>query len=688
MERRVRFRTGVILTLIFFISAVFVFRLYKIQETDGQEIDAQMLSAYTYQTTVKAARGNILDRNGEVLVSNRASYNIEIVYYVFFNGESPNESLLKLVNLCKELGIAYTDHLPISREKPYTYTLDSTSQTWQDAFKTYLSSWDWDSDISAQTLMKLMKDAYKIPDTWTEEEAREVIGLRYELSLRTCTSLEQYVLAYDVTSEQLAAIMELSIPGVVVETTTVREYQTPYAAHILGHIGLMNDEEVAQYQEEGYPLDAKVGKDGIEQAFESYLHGTDGVKTTTIAADGTILDEHYITTPEAGDNVELTIDIDVQAAAEDALEDVILDLRENGVGSDEEGKDAEGGAVVVVECKTGEVLASASYPTFDPGTYSQNFNALLEEEYGPLFNRALLQTYPPGSVYKMVTAIAAIDDAGISRYLQIEDKGVYTRYEGYQPKCHIYTSTGTTHGVINMMQALSVSCNYYFYEVGRQTGITAMDLVAKGLGLGEATGVELPESVGYRANAETKALLHKDDETQSGWYDADTIMAAIGQSENKFTPMQMACYTAALANRGTRYEATFLSRVFSADYSQVIREHEPTVASRLAISQDAIACVQEGMELAATEGTAATYLKDYPIKVCAKTGTAQHGDSGSDHASFVCYAPADDPEIAIAVYVEKGAQGGNLARVATAVMDVYFNRSQENDTIQQENLLS
>ena len=687
MERRIRFRGYVVLTLIVLLAAVFTFRLYKLQDRPDEAVDEQMLSAYTYQTTVKAARGNLLDRNGTVLVSNRASYNIELVYYVFFNGATPNESLLKLVELCQELGIDYTDHLPISEEKPYSYTLEDTSTLWQDYFKTYLSSRDWDPDISAQNLMKLMKKAYNIPNTWTEEQARQVIGLRYELSLRTCTSLEQYVLAYDVSSEQLASLMELSIPGVVVETTTVREYHTPYAAHILGRVGPMDPEELAQYQDKGYSMDARVGKEGFEKAFEDYLHGTDGLKSTTIASDGTILDEHYAVQPKSGANVELTIDIGVQAAAEKALKEVILDLQENGVGTNKEGKDAKAGAVVVTECKTGQVLACASYPTFDLSTYTQNFNALMEQADGPLYNRALQTAYPPGSIYKMVTAIAAIDEGGIGRYYEVEDKGIYTYYDTYQPKCHIYTSQGITHGVVNMMQALSVSCNYYFYEVGRQIGISAIDVVAKGLGLGEPTGVELPETAGFRANPVVKARLYANDETQKDWYDADTLMAAIGQSENRMTPLQMACYTATLANKGVRYQATFLNRVFSSDYTHLIAKSEPTVAGRLQISQDALDCVQEGMEQAATEGTAATYLHNYPIKVCAKTGTAQHGAEGSDNASFVCYAPADDPQIAIAVYIEKGAQGGNLARVATAIMDEYFSQGSTADTASRENLV-
>lgn len=689
MERRIRFRGGVMIAAIALLLVVFVFRLYKLQDPQNQPQQEETLRAYTYQTTVKAARGNILDRDGTVLVSNRASYNVEINYYVFFNGESPNESLLELVELCRELGLDYSDHLPISLKKPYSYTLEDYGSDWQSHFKSYLTARDWDSDISAQNLMKLMKENYSIPDEWSEEDARAVIGLRYELSLRTCTTLSQYVLAYDVSGEELAALRELSVPGVVVSTTTVREYNTKYAAHILGRVGLMNPEEYAVYKEQGYPMDALVGKEGLEKSFEEYLHGSDGLKTTTVAADGTILDEKFLTEPQSGNNVELTIDIDVQKAAEDALESTILDLRENGVGANKEGQDAEGGAAVVISCKTGEVLACASYPTYDPSTFNQKFTELSTQKVGPLLNRAVY-TYPPGSVYKMVTAIAAVDSAEIGRHFEIEDQGIYTRYEGYQPKCHIYTSSDgrQTHGLVNMMEALSVSCNYYFYEVGRRSGISAIDLVARGLGLGEKTGVEIPEYIGYRANEETKEQLHKNDADQADWYDADTIMAAIGQSENRFTPLQLACYTAALANGGVRYDATLLSRVFSSDYTQLLAEHTPEVASRVNISNEALLCIQEGMEMAAKTGTASTYLWDYPIAVAAKTGTAQHGAAGSDNCSFVCYAPADDPEIAISVYVEKGAQGGNLGQVVRAILDVYFSETYESDTLAGENTVS
>ena len=524
---------------------------------------------------------------------------------------------------------------------------------------------------------------------------------RYELELRSIegVGLENYTLAEDVDAESLAAVMELAVPGVVVENGTVREYNTTYAAHILGYIGPIWSEEAAEYREKGYSMNALVGKSGVEQAFEEYLHGSSGIKRTTVSSTGEILNRYYVTEPVPGNNVELTIDISLQAVAEQALEKVILDLRENGVGRNKEGKDARGGAVVVQMCKTGEILAMASYPTYDLATRAENAVALNEDETAPMFNRALA-AYPPGSVYKMVTAIAAVDMGGFDPGYIIEDKGLYTFYESFQPKCHIWSlANPRTHGKINLMEAIAYSCNYYFYEVGRltydsykkETGNNPFDIVAKALGLGEPTGIELPEDTGARANAEEKNNQYAGED--AGWFGADVLQAVIGQSLNKFTPLQLACYASALANKGTRYEATLLSRVVSWDYQDLIEESKPVVASTLEISEKALNALDQGMRMTASIGTAEQYLRDYPIPIACKTGTAQWQGttstgsfSGSDHASFVLYAPADNPEIAISVYVERGSQGGNLANVCIPILDAYFSSSAKYETVATENI--
>ena len=688
MRYNIKLRLGLFLAVFGILIGAYAYRLIQLQVVSPRKTSTGT-GTYTYDTRVTAARGEILDRNGNVLVTNRASYNLIITGYALFNSESPNESLRQLVRLCRELNIDYTDHLPVTRAKPYEYETTSYSDTWNNYFRSFLRQNDWDADVSAAQLIKLMRSRFRIPNDWTDEEVRGVLGLRYELDLRNYTSLSTYTLLTDVDATQLAELMELNTPGMQVQASTVREYNTAYAAHILGRTAAMSPEEWEIYKEKGYAMDAYVGKDGLEKAFEEQLHGTDGVLRTTVDREGNIVSQYYAVEPKAGSNVEITLDINYQRITEAALEDYILDLRENGVGTKHEGKDAEGGAVVVLDVKTGAVLASASYPTFNLATFSKDYNELVKEQYSPMLNRALMQAYPPGSIYKMSTSIAALNDHIITNYTTVEDKGKYEFYEDYQPACYLYTASGQTHGVINCRQALAVSCNYFFYEVGRLTGWERMDETAKALGLGEATGVELRETTGWRANPESKKALYSDPGFQV-FTAGDTISMAIGQSENRFSPLQMAVYTAALANRGVRYKATFLNRIISADYQELLYEMEPTVASRLEISDEAYEVYTQGMREAVTasNGTANKVFGDYPVAVCAKTGTAQHGVAGSDHASFVCYAPADDPQIAIAVYVEKGAQGGSLGTIARTIFDAYFATVSENDTVAPENAVN
>ena len=688
MERRARFRTGVFVAVILVIMALFTFRLYALQ-TSLTEEEIRTSNSLTIWTTVDAARGKILDRNGTVMVGNRASYNLIMIGYVFFNGPSPNESLLELLALCDELGIDVESDFPVSETRPYTYTLEDYSEAWQSYFRKFLTSRGWDPDMSAQNLMRNLREDYNIPDGLTEEEAYRLIAVRFELELRTIEGmpLDNYILARDVSSEDLAAVMELGVPGVLVETTTVREYNTTYAAHLLGHTGSMDAYEYENLYPD-YAMDAVVGKEGVEYTFEKYLHGTDGLLETTILSTGEVLEQKYLSTPEPGNNVELTIDLGLQMTAENALAQVIQNLQENGVGSQKEGKDADSGAVVVLDATNNEVLAMASYPTYDPARYNLDFNELAEADGNPLLNHALQGLYPPGSIYKMVTAIAAMEFANVGAYYQVTDQGVFTKYElqGYAPACYIWRSSGRTHGTVNMMQALAVSCNYYFYEVGLQVATENVDYVAERLGLGEPTGIELYEETGTRANAETKAEIFAGTDMEA-WVDGDKLQASIGQSLNSFTPLQMACYVSTLANQGARYKATLLSRVVSWDYQDLILESQPEIASQLDMDEKTIACINEGMKMTVSDysGTANSYLSDYPISIAAKTGTAQHGSGGSDNASFVCYAPADDPQIAIAVYVEHGAQGGNLANVVRPILDAFFSQESKYETTYNEN---
>lgn len=699
MERITRVRVGIVLALFCLVLGLFVLKLYDLQivETGGVVNNTK---TFTTETRVKAARGQILDRNGNVLVSNRASYDLVFNHYVICSAEDTNGLLLQLVRMCRELDIAYIDNLPVSKTAPFSYTLSDYNSTWQGYFQAYLpKKGGLDSDISAPLLISKLRGVYRIPESWSDEDARAVIGLRYELDLRQgITNLPNYVFLEDAGSDALAAILEMNIPGLNAEATTVREYNTKYAAHILGFVGAMTADQWETYKKvEGYYMDTLVGQDGLEEAYEEYLHGTDGIRVDVVTADGTLVDSYYKEgyEPKAGQNVELSIDLNLQTASEDALEDLITELRQSGENLAEgekkpDGSDAEGGAVVVMDVKTGQILACASYPTYDLSTFRENYNTLSQDKTAPLFNRALLATYPPGSTYKMSMVIAGIDSGTITKDEEIRDDGKFRKYEelGYAPNCLVWSNYGYTHGYVNAMAALEDSCNYYFYVLGDKMDIDDIDATAKALGLGESTGVELFERTGYRANKETKALLYSGDRAR--WYAADQVSASIGQSDNRFTPLQLCVYTATLANRGTRYRATFLSRVISSDYDSVAYTNEAEILSQFYISDEAYAAYTEGMRRVVTDGTGYSTFGKYPIAIAAKTGTAQTdaGNAYSDNGAFVLYAPYEAPEIAVVVYGEKAGHGTTMGRIAKKITDVYFADELHGDVTVGENEIS
>ncbi len=698
MERITRLRAQIMIVVFAVIVLFFGFKLYDLQiiQTGGSTDNTTIFTTYT---RVKAARGDILDTNGNILVRNRASYDLVMNHYVMLTADGTNGYLYKLMERCIESGIDYTEHFPISRERPFVYTLGDYNPSWQSYFQIYLNGLDLDSDITAPLLVKRLREHYKIPAEWSEEMARRVIGLRYEMDLRGCVgSLPNYIFLTDVSDEDLSAIVELNIPGLMVEASTVREYSSKYAAHILGFVGPMDAEQWETYKKDpDYAMDSEIGQAGFEKAFEEYLHGVDGMRVDEVTTDGTLVRSYYEQEPKAGSNVEVAIDINLQRAAEDGMERVIEALRNapnEKDGDEPDGKDAEGGAVVAMDVKTGQVLVCASYPSYDPATYFENYEEILETDFDPLYNRALLGVYPPGSTYKMSMVVAGIDSGVITSQTPIYDKGTFTKYEssGFAPKCLYLTNYGMIHQDLVAAEALQVSCNYFFYDLGDKIGLSAMDNTAKALGLGEPTGIELPENTGHRANAETKKLLYTGD--KAGWYQADQITAAIGQSDNRFTPMQLCSYAATLANRGTRYKATFLNRVVSDDYRTLLAQSETTVLSTLDISDDAYLAYSTGMQLvtkrtADWSGTAYSTFKDYPINVAAKTGTAETGIRGtSDNGAFVCYAPAEDPQIAIAIYGEKAGHGSSLAEIARDMLDIYFEVGEIGDVITYENQVS
>lgn len=715
MERMTRLRARILLGLFAFIMVLYAMRLFNLQiiSTDG---NTDNTTYYTTVTTVRAARGDILDRNGKVLVGNRASYDLVFNHFVIKSADNRNEYLYTLLKKCEELGVEHQDHLPVTTTRPFEYTLSDYSTAWQGYYQNYMSDRSWDPDVTAPLLIEKMRELYKIPAEWTEEEARAVIGLRYEFDLRGVTKLPSYVFISDVDSENLAAILELNTPGLMVESSTVREYHTTYGAHILGYMGAMTDAEWQENQKLGYSMDADVGKSGFEQAFETYLHGIDGQRLDKVTKEGTIVSQQYLEgkEPVAGNNVETTIDIDLQKVAEDALAKRMKELTDPNIntGGEGEGIDAQGAAVVVMKVKTGEILACASYPTFNLATMKEDWDAINSDDLKPLFNRAFGATYAPGSTYKMCTLVAAMENvygptnpkAGQPIYAPGEtifDTGVFSHddFPNFHPTCLFYSSSYGSHGDLTAQDALKVSCNLFFYELGYRMTIDMMDETAKGFGLGEPTGIELTEKVGWRANEASKKASYKNS-ADTAWNGGDRVLCAIGQSENRFTPLQLAVYTCTLANQGTRYRATFLNRVTSSDYRTLVYSNSPEVVSKMNISDTTYNTYVDGMRRVVTMigGTATTCFggpKDedntqWPSKitVCAKTGTAQHSSGGSDHGVFVCFAPMDDPQVAIAIFGEKTAHGSSMAPVAEPILKAYFEMVDASEVYTYENGLS
>ena len=715
MERMTRLRARILLGLFAFIMVLYAMRLFNLQiiSTDG---NTDNTTYYTTVTTVRAARGDILDRNGKVLVGNRASYDLVFNHFVIKSADNRNEYLYTLLKKCEELGVEHQDHLPVTTTRPFEYTLSDYSTAWQGYYQNYMSDRSWDPDVTAPLLIEKMRELYKIPAEWTEEEARAVIGLRYEFDLRGVTKLPSYVFISDVDSENLAAILELNTPGLMVESSTVREYHTTYGAHILGYMGAMTDAEWQENQKLGYSMDADVGKSGFEQAFETYLHGIDGQRLDKVTKEGTIVSQQYLEgkEPVAGNNVETTIDIDLQKVAEDALAKRMKELTDPNIntGGEGEGIDAQGAAVVVMKVKTGEILACASYPTFNLATMKEDWDAINSDDLKPLFNRAFGATYAPGSTYKMCTLVAAMENvygptnpkAGQPIYAPgetIYDTGVFSHddFPDFHPTCLFYSSSYGSHGDLTAQDALKVSCNLFFYELGYRMTIDMMDETAKGFGLGEPTGIELTEKVGWRANEASKKASYKNS-ADAAWNGGDRVLCAIGQSENRFTPLQLAVYTCTLANQGTRYRATFLNRVTSSDYRTLFYSNSPEVVSKMNISDTTYNTYVDGMRRVVTMigGTATTCFggpKDedntqWPSKitVCAKTGTAQHSSGGSDHGVFVCFAPMEDPQVAIAIFGEKTAHGSSMAPVAEPILKAYFEMVDASEVYTYENGLS
>lgn len=633
--------------------------LYDAQVVHGSENRARSITSNTASETVTASRGIITDRNGKVLVSNRLAYTLVVDKSSFGKDEATlNDAIWQLIQLCQEQGVTWNDTLPMTTGS----SPQLTSKSLTESFREYLDDNKLPTDGGSAEVLAAMRKLYKVDDSYTDAQARLIVGVRYELDGRS-----SYTFAEDVSTELLGRITDGKYRGVTIKTAAARVYNTKLAAHILGTVGAIWQEEwrsdestgYVGYADKGYNMNDLVGKDGVEKAFEEYLHGKDGKRLITTDENGKITGELYTREPQPGGTVALTIDIDLQQVVEDTLASTIQ-------GMIDKDSNERGGAAAVIQVGTGEVLAMASYPTYDLETFNQDYDELVKDERLPMFNRATQGVYAPGSTFKLCTSVAALEEGIITPSTIIEDKGIYTYYVDPQPMCWIWRQAHTTHGRINVSQAIVDSCNYFYYEVGRLTGIKKLDEYATAFGLGQSTGIEIGDVSGVLASPEWAEAHDRE------WTDGQTITAAIGQSYNLFTPLQLANYVATLVSGGEHYEAHLLKNVKSYDNSRVIDVYGKGPLNDLNISDSTMAAVTKGMHDLTYDSLRSAFSRCV-VEAGAKTGSAQVGTDIAN-GTFVAYAPYDDPEIAIAIVVEKGGSGSLLANAAVDIINAWFTR--------------
>ena len=684
---------AVLFTVLMIVYLVF---LYKLQIVEGEIYYNRSSELTSTERTVTAARGNILDRYGRVLVSNAECYNIKIDTEKLFANEDPNRVILELINMVSGYGDSYTDDLPITKTPPFEYDPNMT-EIQRTMLEAYFVRQGLPENCTAIELMSYMRTRYEIDNSYSAEEMRVIAGVRYSINVRYAINTADYIFVQDASMKLITSIMENKLTGIEVERAYVRQYSTEYAAHILGYTGLMTQEEFEKYSLLNYSTDATVGKDGVEYAFENYLHGQDGKVIETRTASGTIVSTVYTKEPVPGNHVYLTIDSVLQEQVERILNRGVNIMIENVQQERAEGlargdydpdlkDEITGAAAVVVDVNTGEPLALASWPTYDVTTIIENYQELLETPNAPLFNRALMGAYAPGSAFKPCTSIAALSKGIINTEYKVKCQGVFTKYsaEGYAPECWIWNSTKEhlTHPEENVTDALRDSCNYFFYTIGNDLGVDDMGEYAHAFGLGVSTGIELVETLGNMSNRQNHM-----DYQGTEWRIGDTLQAAIGQSDSIFSPLQIAEYCATIANKGTRYSASILKYIRNYDYSEKLYEREPEVLSVVESADYNWAAVHEGMWKVLNDYINAANVEVWascPWRVAGKTGTAQKGEGIRNDGIFICFAPYSKPEVAIAVVVERGGAGANTEFMARQIMDAYITIKGYSDTSEHE----
>jgi len=656
-------------------------RLVDLQLVNGAKYAQKSESRLVRSVAVAAPRGEILDRYGRTLVTNRMGFSVQFQKTAAGDDEI-NRTILSLINLMDEYGQKYIDSLPLN-PLGTDFTLEEYEGEKREEKIARLCKDAKVKEHTAPAFFEALCKKYKVSDQYSPEEKRKIVGVRYEMSSRNFSISNPYTFASDVDMSVVMIIRERSMEfeGVNIVTGSVREYvYDNLASHILGRVGIIYQEEYEQLKDENYGMNDIIGKDGMEKYLEKHIRGKDGrssVEQTFEGKTALITDE---IAPVAGNDAILTIDADVQLAAEQSLQQTIQSLQ----NSDTRGSKAAAGACVAVDVNTGEIIAIANYPSFNPKTFDEDYTKLYKNPLKPMFNRAVSGAYEPGSTFKLLTSIAALEENVVSPFETIEDKGVY-EYYGQKFNCWIYSDTGRTHGNVNISDAIRDSCNYYFYEMGRLLGVEKIVEYGKKIGLGEYTGIEIEgETKGTLASPQYKQKVF-----DQKWFPGDTLQMAIGQSFNLFSPLQLAGYTATIANGGTRYKLHLLKNVRDKKTGEETLSTEGQVLGTIDMKDSTKQAISLGMrKVCMPGGTASNVFGDYPIEVCAKTGSAQVS-TGAANGVFVAFAPYNNPQIAVSVVIENAGSGNSVAPVARDIFDAYFklNTVSQKDNVYSKNTL-
>lgn len=670
-EKNNRIRYNIITILIYLIGIVLLAQLFNLQIIHGAEYRETSNVRLTRESVLKADRGNIKDNTGTLLARVEAQNTI-VLYKTKVNNQVLNDTILRLINLLSKNGDKYVDNF-LMDVNPYRFKL-----TEEESQKKWKKVNNINEDATAEETFNYFKNKYEIT-TDNVEDARKIMAIRYEISYQGYSNTKSIQIAQNISRNTLLEIKERNsdFPGVEITEEPKRVYPLGNtASHIIGRIGRIEEEEL-KGNEDTYDQNDIIGKSGIEYVFEEFLKGKNGVKQIDMDVEGTITNEYIAKEAVAGNDVILTIDSKLQATAEQALKNNIERIANGAFGK---ASPADAGVAVVLNVKTGEVLAMASNPDYDPSAFvngidENTWNYYINGDTKPLENKAISAMYSPGSTYKMVTALAGLETGAITTTDKIRDTGIYRKYNSSW-KC--WKISG--HGYLDVSNAIERSCNYFFYELGDRVGIDTLAKYSYYLGLGHKTGIELKGEIsGVLASNEIAKQENR------VWNPGETISAAIGQSYNTFTPIQMAKYVAMVANRGKKLDVTIVKSIIRPDGSEIPRnEYESKVSEKLGLTPDNteemsfneanIQAILEGMRGVTSEsgGTAYSTFRDFDIEVGGKTGSAQTGVEGKTNAWFVGFAPFDNPEIAIVVFVRNGGSGGYTAEVARDIIAQYF----------------